>query len=85
MSNPAIHPTQCRFCSSCRCHVRIYTRGLGFDEVACNRHIRELECLANGTLKKGTKRLHYTGMTPVSRGEPSSGLFDEMEAFSNEK
>jgi hypothetical protein len=63
---------QCLFCTSRRCHTRIVadSRTLGFDEVACNRHVRELEQHADATLPKGAIRWHLTGNRPYWRGQP---------------
>lgn len=71
----AIHPARCRFCSSRKCCTRICTDDLGFDEVACHRHIKELERLADGTLgvSNGVKRWHLTSTRTYRRGEPVGG------------
>lgn len=45
------HPKQCLFCSSRKSIVRI--RSVGFDEVACSAHVRDLEQYAESKIPKG--------------------------------
>lgn len=80
MSKP--ERNQCRFCDSRKCRVRICTRCLTFDEIACSAHAKDLERLADLTLAEGTKRLHWQGLgSEVSRGENMDDVFDDMEAM----
>ena len=66
---------QCLFCGSRKCYTRIYTRNLGYDEVACDRHIKELEAHADETLgSPGTLRMHLS-----STGTQRRGHVDELE------
>lgn len=62
---------QCLFCSSRRCHLAIYTESRSYDEVACSRHIHELEEHADKTLgvKNGVMRWHYSGTSLKSRAK----------------
>ena len=65
----------CSFCKSRRCYTRI-VRFLEpkFDEIACDKHINELEQLADYTL--GNHHRHYIKSTLKIRREM---LLSEME------
>jgi len=54
---------QCRFCTSRRCRTRIVT--LGFDEIACSRHVRDLEALVDQHVLG--VRLHQHSSEPLRR------------------
>jgi len=75
---------QCKFCTSTKCVVRICTRGLTYDEVACRSHFKDLERDADAVLgSPGTPRLHWQGIgSPVERGENMDDVFDGMESLS---
>lgn len=64
---------QCLFCKSRRCHIRIVRyEEPKYDEVACNRHILELEKHSDEVLgyKNGVMRHHITSSGQLKRGEP---------------
>jgi hypothetical protein len=61
--------TQCLFCTSRRCHHRIVTPDLKFDEIACGRHIKELERHADAILH-GALRTNIVSMGILNRGCP---------------
>lgn len=61
---------ECLFCGSRKSTYRIHTDNLGYDEVACSKHSRDLEVHADDTLGEGTvKRWHITSSAGVKRGE----------------
>lgn len=61
---------KCLFCGSRKCYTRIYTRNLGYDEVACDKHIKELERHSDETLgAPGTIRMHLSSTASLKRGE----------------
>lgn len=64
-------PNECRFCTSRKCTLRIVSAAGNFDDVACGRHIRDLEVLADETLgtKNGIMRTHISGTSHKRRGE----------------
>lgn len=57
---------ECRFCTSRKCHLRIVSADGRYDEVACHRHIRDLEQDADerspGVLK------HHSSSGELRRG-----------------
>lgn len=61
---------QCLFCRSRQCHTRIHTDNLGYDEVACIRHVKELEQHADETLgsNNGVLRWHISSSGLLERG-----------------
>lgn len=61
---------QCLFCNSRQCHTRIYTDNMGYDEVACSKHIKELEHHADETLgsHNGVLRWHHSSSGFLTRG-----------------
>lgn len=79
MTDHSIRPDQCRFCKSRCCRTRIHTRDYGFDELACYRHIKQLEHLADGTLgiNNGVMRCHVSSTIPMLRGALCSCEQDE--------
>jgi hypothetical protein len=66
---------QCKFCTSRSCYVRIYTDDLSYDEVACNKHIIDLEKHSDRVLGRGNgvMRTHVTGTSKKKRGKMSNG------------
>ena len=73
---PAVRSTggKCLFCGSRQCYTRIYTRNLGYDEVACDKHVKELERHSDETLgAPGTLRLHLSSTSRLQRGECNEG------------
>lgn len=62
---------ECAFCKSRKCHRRIYTNDLRYDEVACLAHGKELELNADAVLgsKNGVMRHHFSSTAKVYRGE----------------
>jgi len=46
---------QCKFCSKRKCYTRIVTPNLGYDELACLDHIKQLEKHADETLNGGLR------------------------------
>ena len=63
---------ECLFCSSRKCSTRIYRRDVPiYDELACDKHIKELEKHAEETLGKnnGILRHHVSGTGTYRRGE----------------
>ncbi len=64
--------SQCLVCGSRKSTTRIHTDNLGYDEVACSRHIAELEHHADATLgvNNGVLRWHVTSSGGVMRGVP---------------
>lgn len=64
---------QCLFCGSRNCHLRIYTEDLQFDEVACYRHISQLEEHSDNVLgAPGKLRWHISGTSKQARSKPVS-------------
>jgi hypothetical protein len=55
--------------------VRIYTDDLSYDEVACNKHIIDLEKHSDRVLGRGNgvMRTHVTGTSKKKRGKMSNG------------
>ena len=49
---------QCFACKSRKCGTRIWAAG--FDEIACSKHVKELEALADTTLM-GAVRIYTSG------------------------
>lgn len=64
-------PNECRFCTSRKCTLRIVSLAAKFDDIACGRHIRDLEVLADNELgaKNGIMRAHISGTSHKRRGE----------------
>lgn len=60
---------QCLFCGSRVCYCRIVSEDLLYDEIACNRHIRQLEEHADSVLS-GKIRNHISGTSKKVRGAP---------------
>ena len=60
---------QCRFCFSARCYSRVVSldRRVDWDEVACRKHARELEALADEEIP-GVYRTHISSTDPLARG-----------------
>jgi len=61
----------CFMCNSRRCFTRIYTKDLEFDEVACDKHIHDLEIYADKTLNRKL-RTNETCSNPLSRAKKHS-------------
>jgi hypothetical protein len=62
--------SKCLFCVSRKCYTRIYTLNLGYDELACDKHIKELELHSDETLgAPGTVRMHLSSTGRLQRGE----------------
>lgn len=60
---------KCLFCNSHKCYTRIYTKNLGYDELACDKHIKQLEAHADETLgSPGTIRMHLSSTGKLMRG-----------------
>ena len=58
---------ECLICGSRRCHTRIYTDDLTYDEVACSKHISMLE--KNADIRKpGVMKTHLTSTGLLKRG-----------------
>lgn len=69
---PVVRSTsgKCLFCGSRKCSTRVYTRNLGYDEVACDKHIKELHTHADETLgSPGVIRMHLSSTGSLKRGE----------------
>lgn len=64
---------QCKFCTSRKCNTRIVTPNLGYDEIACRKHGRELEKHADETLNGGL-RCNTSSMGSLKRGDPYPAL-----------
>ena len=73
-------PGACIFRDRSPCFVRICTRDLSFDEVACNRHVKGLYARADAEIPKGVRRLHQTKAgAPAFRGEDVRDLIGDLE------
>jgi hypothetical protein len=57
---------ECRFCAWRSCYARIVA--IGFDEVACKAHTRELELFADAILPVGWRRISSSGTDKQRRG-----------------
>ena len=61
---------ECLFCGSKKSTYRIHTDNLGYDEVSCSKHSRNLEAHADDTLGEYTvQRWHITSSAGVCRGD----------------
>ena len=63
--------SKCKFCNSRCCHYRIVSQDKTYDEVACDKHIRDLEGDADNVLD-GKIRNHISSSAIVSRAIPKS-------------
>lgn len=66
------HSSQCLFCKRHKCVDRICTPNLGYDELACAEHVRDLERHADATLG-GVRRRHVSGTGKLRRGVAAEG------------
>lgn len=64
--------SKCFFCNSYRSYLRIVTPNLGYDQVACQKHISDLEKHADATLGSGNGvlRMHVSSTGILFRGAP---------------
>lgn len=60
---------ECFKCTSRKCHFRIVTPDLKFDEISCPTHNRDLEIHADQTLN-GDIRMHHSSSGYITRGLP---------------
>ena len=82
---------QCKFCTSRRCSERIVTPDMSFDEVACDRHRKQLALHADEVLN-GAIRWNISSTGTLKRGEPlddaeqglhpTSGILPDLQAVS---
>lgn len=70
--------TECRFCRRNKCFYRIVA--IGFDEVACPDHVRELELFADAALPLAWPRVHKTTCDPTRRGRLGLASYHEQDA-----
>ena len=70
---------ECRFCRSHRCRTRIVA--IGFDEVACELHARDLEKFADAELPLGWRRIGGTSTEPQRRGDYDLASWRELVAL----
>ena len=77
---------QCKFCTSRSCYTRIVTPDLKYDEVACRRHIHELELDANKALN-GALRCNESSTGKLYRGDgyPSEDDNNKAEALTRQQ
>lgn len=68
---------QCKFCASRSCYTRIVTPDLSYDEVACRRHVHELEKDADASLN-GALRCNCSSTGKLSRGEEYPAVEQKM-------
>jgi hypothetical protein len=63
--------TKCKFCNSLRCHTRIISEDKTYDEIACDKHIHDLESDSDKILgsHNGVMRTHISSSMTVKRGE----------------
>lgn len=67
MYKPTKSTRRCAFCRSYACYERVFTRDGAFDEVACRRHIKELQKLSDIMLP-GVSKVFSSSTGPQSRG-----------------
>ena len=62
---------QCLFCKSRSCYTKIYTDDFRYDEVACDKHVHDLEKHSDKVLGKnnGVMRTHLSGTSKLKRGK----------------
>lgn len=82
---PKKRQNECRFCSSRRCYVRIHTSlarrgGPAYDEVACRRHVRELEIDADAKAP-GLWKNHVSSTGRLRRSPPLGQAERELIAI----
>jgi hypothetical protein len=73
---------ECLFCSSRTCRTRIVRpEEPHYDEVACNRHISELEKHSDVVLgrKNGVMRHHISSLGNLKRGENINNMLEVNE------
>jgi hypothetical protein len=68
---------ECRFCTRRKCYNRIATRDGSFDEIACPKHVDQLEQLAIETVEGD--REHITGTEPLQRDQPIESFYRRVD------
>jgi hypothetical protein len=73
---PYVRPNQCRFCYSRCCYYSIISRDGSFDEVACLRHVRELEQLSD---RHPGQKICSSSTAKQRRGRNAAEIFADFE------
>lgn len=72
---------KCLFCNSKKCHYRVVTtddNGASYDEVACDKHILDLEKHSDETVP-GSMRLFMSSSDRLERHAPIKHSIEQME------